>query len=182
MKGHRVSLATRAREAGLHYSVVYSRVHCLGWSLERALSTPEKDHAAADDQNAKARAETIRRMAERETTAAEYAIEAREAAKCEAAAAAERTRIAETYREVIQRDASLYSPRHVTAHVAPALPPRHQAPVEAALSDDFIARHVDALAVADAETYDAAFDPDFFFTPNPYRKFWNELKRDRAAS
>ena len=31
------------------------------------------------------------------------------------------------------------------------------------LPDGFLIEHADALAVADAETYDAAFDPDFIF-------------------
>jgi hypothetical protein len=173
MKGHRISLASRARAAGLPYSLVTSRVHRLGWPIERALSTPEPDYTATEKRNAKARARTIQAMAEREATAAECEVERRNA---RAAAAAAHTRSV----EVSQRDLDLYSPRHVTTREAVALPPRHQAPVEAMLADGLISQFADALAVAEAETYDAVFDPDFYLT-NPVCEFWRGLKRDRAT-
>jgi hypothetical protein len=98
-----------------------------------------------------------------------------EAAERRAREAAERLRAVKIYGEG--------KPHHVTAREPLAAPPpRHQAPVEATLDDDFIARHADALAVAEAETYDAAFDPDFLFSCNPVSEIWRGLKRDRAAS
>ena len=93
-----------------------------------------------------------------------------------AAAAATHTRAV----EVSQRDLDLYSPRHVTTREAVALPPRHQAPVEAMLADGLISQFADALAVAEAETYDAVFDPDFYLT-NPVCEFWRGQKLDRAT-
>lgn len=163
MKGHRVSLATRARAAGLFPSLVASRVYSAGWPIERALTTPEPDYAAAEDRNAKARARTIQAMAKREATAAECEVERRNA---RAAAATAHTRAV----EASQRDLDLYSPRHVTTREAMALPPWHQAPVEAMLADDLISQFADTLAVAEAETYDAAFDPDFNFLENGFAR------------
>jgi hypothetical protein len=48
------------------------------------------------------------------------------------------------------------------------------------LADGLISQFADALAVAEAETYDAVFDPDFYLT-NQFCEFWRGLKRDRAT-
>jgi pyruvate/2-oxoglutarate dehydrogenase complex dihydrolipoamide acyltransferase (E2) component len=177
MRGHRVTIATRAREARLPYGLVNSRI-CRGWTPERALTTPDPDYTAVEKRNAAARARTIRAMAERDAAAKDARVDRRaagEAAERRAREAAERLRAVKIYGEG--------KPHHVTAREPLAAPPpRHQAPVEATLDDDFIARHADALAVAEAETYDAAFDPDFLFSCNPVSEFWRGLKRDRAAS
>ena len=177
MRGHRVTIASRAREAGLPYGLVNSRI-CRGWTPERALTTPDPDYTAVEKRNAAARARAIRAMAEREANASASAAQARAKRKATAAQASATQAMAAR-----EASLSLYSPRHVTTREPLAAPPpRHQAPIEATLDDDFIARHADALAIADAETYDAAFDPDFLFVPNPVREIWAELKRDRATS
>jgi hypothetical protein len=182
MRGHRVTIASRAREAGLPYGLVNSRI-CRGWTAERALTTPDPDYTAVEKRNAAARARAIRAMAEREANASASAAQARAKRKATAAQASATQASATQAMAAREASLSLYSPRHVTTREPLAAPPpRHQAPIEATLDDDFIARHADALAIADAETYDAAFDPDFLFVPNPVREIWAELKRDRATS
>jgi hypothetical protein len=116
-------------------------------------------------------------MAEREANASASAAQARAKRKATAAQASATQAMAAR-----EASLSLYSPRHVaTREPLAAPPPWHQAPIEATLDDDFIARHADALAIAAAETYDAAFDPDFILTTNRFREFWDALKRDRAT-
>ena len=155
MKGRRITIAARARDAGLPPYLVNNRI-AIGWTVERALTTPECDQDAIEERNAKARARTIKAMAEHEAKARARTIEAKA-----------RGRIAETLRKEHRHDLEQpYYPNHVTAReeldsyrnrigLSPFDRP--------GLADGFIGRHADALAVADAEVYDAAFDPDFSF-------------------
>jgi|SRR5665213_1179437 len=156
MKGRRITMAARARAAGLPPYLVCSRI-VSGWSVERALATPERDYDAIDERHAKARARTIETMAKNEAKVRARTIEAKASA-----------RIAETPREENRHDLEqTYYPNHVTAREeldryrkCIGLSPFDRP----GLADGFIGRHTDALAAADADVYDAVFDPDFSFS------------------